>query len=450
MTDSIQPTKAWVESNVPPLGAHPTAQLPQDLMRIRLNTVTAACFAMSLKYAGTEDESAHHTLLVYFDELKQLTSRSAIGYEANLTCASAQACLNILCISSALVMAGSGDISVMKRLRALHAVKRERTYGDYMASHMALGILFLGGGARFTIANTRESMAMLIIALFPRFPRTVADNYEHLQAWRHLWAMCVQPRCLVVRDAQSGALCNSASVTLTYEGRSGNVPMIVRPLQRFPDLESVESLSVHASGFLPLEINFSDSPAAKDILTKRRAIYISSSDSPFKSAMVGLTPARFERWLNRTCDSAIELADVVKAAFELKSPGVGQTMDQGKIANILENVRQLRVCVLAARTPGFIRLRKNHIGYEKLQWAERATLAWMDVYARVRLLAKTKNAQQALYTYWANDGLAPDSNEVEHTAVALMYTALDLPAPDDVASVAKEVSLTSLVSYCLR
>ena len=49
------------------------------------------------------------------------------------------------------------------------------TYGSHLATHMALGLLFLGGG-RYTLSNSPRAVAALIIALFPKFPTHSNDN----------------------------------------------------------------------------------------------------------------------------------------------------------------------------------------------------------------------------------------------------------------------------------
>ena len=45
-------------------------------------------------------------------------------------------------------MSGSGDLEVLKLIRRLHVRigHPEVHYGSHMAVHMALGLLFLGGG----------------------------------------------------------------------------------------------------------------------------------------------------------------------------------------------------------------------------------------------------------------------------------------------------------------
>ena len=53
-------------------------------------------------------------------------------------------------------------------------------YGSHMAVHLALGLLFLGGG-RLGLASSPGAIAALIIAFFPKFPTHSSDNRYHLQ-----------------------------------------------------------------------------------------------------------------------------------------------------------------------------------------------------------------------------------------------------------------------------
>jgi len=43
-------------------------------------------------------------------------------------------------------MSGSGDIEILRLVRMHHVKVDEGSYGKHMALHMALGLLFLGGG----------------------------------------------------------------------------------------------------------------------------------------------------------------------------------------------------------------------------------------------------------------------------------------------------------------
>ena len=44
------------------------------------------------------------------------------------------------------VMSGSGDLDVLRMVRRLRLSHSEVCYGSHMAVHMALGLLFIGGG----------------------------------------------------------------------------------------------------------------------------------------------------------------------------------------------------------------------------------------------------------------------------------------------------------------
>lgn len=58
-----------------------------------------------------------------------------------------QTCLSMILLAMSMVMSGTGNLKVLQLCRFFH--KRtggEMNYGFHMAHHMALGLLFLGGG----------------------------------------------------------------------------------------------------------------------------------------------------------------------------------------------------------------------------------------------------------------------------------------------------------------
>lgn len=119
--------------------------------------------------------------------------------------------------------AGSGNLKVLRRCRML----RDRlgpgyshvTYGSHMAIHMAIGLQFLGAG-RLTLSRSPEAIAALLCAFFPKFPIHSNDNRYHLQAFRHLYVLAVEPRLLLPRDIDSGKLCLCNITYTTLDGKS--------------------------------------------------------------------------------------------------------------------------------------------------------------------------------------------------------------------------------------
>ncbi len=107
---------------------------------------------------------------------------------------------SVSAIALAMVVAGSGDLSVYRRLRLAHS--QETNFGIRTAMHIAAGLVFLGAG-RYSLGSSDTSVAALVIAFLPKFTAQPEDNRAYLQAYRHLWALAVEPRCFVTTDAHT-------------------------------------------------------------------------------------------------------------------------------------------------------------------------------------------------------------------------------------------------------
>ncbi|PIA18429.1 hypothetical protein COEREDRAFT_13970 [Coemansia reversa NRRL 1564] len=452
LLDSIMPTTGWVEAKVPRAGVPAEGKtLPPDLYRARLHIVSAACFAISLKYAGSEDQSAHETILAYFDEIEMAANKPSLGYESSLTRAAAQSCLDILCIAAALVIAGNGDIATMKRLRALHGASTGRTYGNHMASHMALGILFLGSGARFTISRSPESIALLLISFFPRFPHSYADNREHLQAWRHLWALCVVPRCLVVRDVVTGDMCKHAVATVVEAAMDGSDSQAVELLPPIPfkSLLGVRSISVRAPGYLPLDLDLPSKSYARDLLSRRRVLFMQPLNQPglaISDATPGLVSQKqYLNWLS-----------IVRTRVENACTQLVQTdyQDSGcaDISSVIRGVERLRICARISQSffMAHTEEKSERINKDRSpkSWAETTFLTWLSVHRAVVDFGKNDRCRRILTRYWTGNQVP--EHAAENMIVALLYSVLDLPCPSDAMRIAKQLPMSQFVDYVIR
>ncbi|KAG0212923.1 Anaphase-promoting complex subunit 1 [Mortierella sp. GBA30] len=208
---SIVPTRAWIYGHIPDYlkdsktgGPPNTESGPQSYYSI----VAGACFALGLRFAGSGNEAAYGCILQHVDMFLDLGRAPRGGsYEDSITKAMIRTCLDVTTMAASMVVAGSGRIDLMRRLRKLHQrTKGDTSYGSHIAYHMALGLLFLGGGG-YTLGTSNRCVAALLCSLYPRLPSDPMDNRSHLQAFRHLWVLAVEPRCLVTRDARTGACC---------------------------------------------------------------------------------------------------------------------------------------------------------------------------------------------------------------------------------------------------
>ena len=203
-------------------------------------------------------------------------------------------------------MAGSGNLEVLRRLRKLHQrLEKDVNYGSHMAVSMAIGFLFLGGGA-YTLGTSNQAIAALVISMFPKMPLDANDNKFHLQAYRHLWVLAVEPRCLLTRDSVTRELV-SVPIRVTFEDVLSSVLVrsstsrdvlhgvvlkskdLVTPCV-LPELKLLRRIELRSDRYWPLQLDFaSDSNELKQfeksfsLVVKRKTGYLSHVQARFSS-----------------------------------------------------------------------------------------------------------------------------------------------------------------------
>ncbi|XP_017886466.1 anaphase-promoting complex subunit 1 [Ceratina calcarata] len=224
--DEIEPTKSWVSSHVPNIVykyrlQKPTSEMAQNvdletMNQAYCNIIAGACMALGLKFAGTANRNAFKTLYNYAQMFTALSHKTIAELAGKSTI---ETCLNVTLLAAAVVMAGTGNLEIMRICRHIRTrvgpASSVVTYGSHLATHMALGLLFLGGG-KYTLSNSASAVAALVISLFPKFPTHSNDNRYHLQALRHLYVLAAEPRVILPRDIDSHQYCY-ATVHLTFE-----------------------------------------------------------------------------------------------------------------------------------------------------------------------------------------------------------------------------------------
>lgn len=149
----------------------------------------------------------------------------------------------IFLVSCSIIMAGTGNLEVMRVCRYLRCriSQPHVLFGSHMASHMALGLLFLGG-CRMTLNSSPESVAALIIAFFPKYPIHTNDNRYHLQAFRHLYVLACESRLLVPRCIENGSPVY-ANISYTFKDKS--IPPVTKKAPcLLPDLKLLKKVEL--------------------------------------------------------------------------------------------------------------------------------------------------------------------------------------------------------------
>lgn len=189
-------------------------------------------------------------------------------------------------------MAGTGELNVLRRLRAMHGnVRKTVSYGTHMAIHMALGLLFLGKG-RFTLGTSKVATAALLCAFYPVFPQTPSCNRFHLQALRHMWVLAVEPRCLIARDVESGmSVYLRLKFKLSEDAEGTEKPVVTAKYLTAPtltpSLASIVSIQTDSPRYWPVTLDFQNVKGhlqffikTQTIFVKRKAGHLSYAQDP--------------------------------------------------------------------------------------------------------------------------------------------------------------------------
>ncbi|KAI0221452.1 Anaphase-promoting complex subunit 1 [Lamellibrachia satsuma] len=218
--DSILPSGDWVISNLPAIvskyafnkdkyESDPDCDVDFETMsQAYCNLVAGACVAMALKFAGSANQCAFTALYDFSKKMLKLLSKPQQLEQAGKT--TVEQCLIVIVLSLAMVMAGTGNLDVLRLCRHLRsrvgANYNYVLYGSHLGVSMALGLLFMGGG-RYTLGTKPECVAILLCAIYPMWPIHSNDNRYHLQAFRHLYVLAAEPRILLPCDVATGQLC---------------------------------------------------------------------------------------------------------------------------------------------------------------------------------------------------------------------------------------------------
>jgi anaphase-promoting complex subunit 1 len=197
----------------------------------------------------------------------------AMTYDENISRVNLRAFQDALCLGLAAVMAGSGDLDVLRRLRRLHGRRHdEANYGGHMAAHMAIGLLFMSGG-QYTLGTSSLATASLFCATYPKFPSTPADNNFHLQALRHLWILGADKRCLIPRSVDTfQPTLVPIKVFLKSDATKSGVDFTAPCL--LPDLTTISSIETAGSEFQHVTLNFIARPAFLEQFQKNPMIFV--------------------------------------------------------------------------------------------------------------------------------------------------------------------------------
>uniref|UniRef100_A0AAQ4Q8D6 Anaphase promoting complex subunit 1 n=1 Tax=Gasterosteus aculeatus aculeatus TaxID=481459 RepID=A0AAQ4Q8D6_GASAC len=261
MWDEILPNTEWVKMVLTPFLV--SLRQAQDYI------TAGACMALGLRFAGSANSDAFDCLYELARTFMKIISTET-GYY-NL-----QTGLSMVLLAIAMVMSGTGNLKVLQLCRFFHRrTGGEMNYGFHMAHHMALGLLFLGGG-RYTLSTSDSAIAALLCALYPHFPAHSTDNRYHLQALRHLAVLAAEPRLLVPVDVDSLKPCY-ALLEVTYQETKWYKETTVELMAptMLPELHLLKRVKVKGPRYWELCVDLSrETHHLQSILSRDGVLYV--------------------------------------------------------------------------------------------------------------------------------------------------------------------------------
>ena len=274
MWDNIRPTFAWIKQSLP-LVYHERAKLTgrralnsEDMPFY--NIIAGIVFSIGLRYAGSGSLEVRSLLCHYLDQFIRICRLPATNYDSKLTRVTVRNCQGAVALAAASIMAGTGDLHIFRRLRSLHGrTDADTPYGSHLAAHLAIGVLFLGGGTH-TFGTSNLAIASLLCAFYPLFPTTVLDNKCHLQAFRHFWVLATEARCLIARDIDTH---RPVSVALLATLNSGSQLALTAPCL-LPNLATVAKVQTTDPEYWSVTLDFANNAAHRAAFARHQSIYV--------------------------------------------------------------------------------------------------------------------------------------------------------------------------------
>ena len=305
MWEDIRSTSAWMKNQLPSLyqprsnllGIHHLSSADMPF----LNIIAGLCLSIGLRYAGSSAFGVRNLLCHYLDQFMRIYKFPTLNYDGKLARITVRCCLDTVALATACVMAGTGDLVVFRRLRSLHGrIDSDTPYGSHLAAHLAIGVLFLGGGTH-TFGTSNVAVASLLCAFYPLFPNTVLDNKSHLQAFRHFWVLATEPRCLIARDTDTH---QPIPLAMRLVLRSGAESSITTPCL-LPELETIAAVHTDNPEYWPVTLDLINNPHHGFAFRRHQSIYVrrraafDAHASVFSSTMRALndsqTAVQFEK-----------------------------------------------------------------------------------------------------------------------------------------------------------
>eukprot|EP00002_Diphylleia_rotans_P002367 TRINITY_DN11506_c0_g1_i1.p1 TRINITY_DN11506_c0_g1~~TRINITY_DN11506_c0_g1_i1.p1 ORF type:complete len:1753 (-),score=276.58 TRINITY_DN11506_c0_g1_i1:480-5738(-) len=239
MWDSIEPTKAWIEEQIPSIMHR---QKDRSMKHSERYIIAGASLALGIRFAGSGSKTLANILLSYAKSANKLAKKRDLSPKDAFMM---QTLAAYIACCGALVVAGTGDLEILRFLRGIRSINLPNdTYGYHVLVGMGIGFLFLGGGL-CSLSTSNIAVASLLCSMYPYFPTEILDNQYHLQALRHMYVLAVENRSLQLRDADNHTITDcSFKVYLKGKTAGGCTCLDLKSPALLPSYELIDQIVI--------------------------------------------------------------------------------------------------------------------------------------------------------------------------------------------------------------
>ena len=255
---NIKPTKDWLHGIIPQILIDNIQRSKKELIQdgmdidvvqiIYFQILVGCLYSLGLRFAGSHDKLVYRFLNEYLLQFIKDRNVSQIVSDTRINCT---------LLACSLVMCGTGDTNLLKVIYKLRIISKEQNnflvgYGNQMAYHMALGFACLGK-FQYNIRTSDDSIAYLLISLFPIFPNKSYKDVYLLQAFRHLYVLSINRKFLFLKDIHSNEPC-VAEAKIVYElfgveySKSIRIPFLI------PESYNIKTILIQSNYYWPTEL----------------------------------------------------------------------------------------------------------------------------------------------------------------------------------------------------
>ncbi|ELP89242.1 hypothetical protein EIN_487240 [Entamoeba invadens IP1] len=193
--DKIEKSEAWIFANIPEELSHRKFSA-FEMVNAKYFIIASACYVLALKYAGSFDSVLKSVFLKFIKKIQDSLFAAIRSANQNFTLNTPHfdRSLKIMCLSIALLFAGSCDKEIYEVFKRIYSVCDEYiTFGSHAVMSTSIGLLFCGFG-EFSLDSKSYNIPKLVLGFYPLFEPDISNEVIYPNLLKQVGLLCLEKR----------------------------------------------------------------------------------------------------------------------------------------------------------------------------------------------------------------------------------------------------------------